>query len=420
MKAVQAFLPALLPLVSGYFIDYDFPEGTTEPTPFTISVNKALIDQAIAKARLYRPSNDLKDDSNALALEGPPRDLMVDIAKYWSEEYDWFELQEEINNNFSHYALTVPGSEGFDHPVPLHFVHEPSSSPDAIPLLLLHGWPSTHLEWSQVIKPLAHPENPDDQAFHIVAPDLPGFGFSPAPDYSGLSPKELGYAFDKLMQTLGYSKYGVVSTDLGWFVGLWMGDAVPDSLVGHFTDFWLQEPTAEDLQRQAANKTSTEENEYITSIQAFFEGHSGYLEVHRQNPLKIGQAMADTPVGFAGWIWHLTNAGVDGYQYTLKQIIDRTMALWIPGPWNGIRAYRECFAAIDFPKTTVPTGFSRYYNKGNPFKELGAFQITPRSWVERFVNLVFLKTHEEGGHFPAEKVPEVWMADVREFFGGLA
>jgi pimeloyl-ACP methyl ester carboxylesterase len=344
MKSFTFSALAMVPLASSSVLEYHFPPNSSIPTAFDIAVNKTLIDQAINKARLYRPSVDLKDASNKLGLEGPPRDLMTEIAAYWSTEYDWFKTQSEINKNFSHYALTVPGGHEYNHSLPLHFVHERSSSPDAIPLLLLHGWPSSHLEWSQVIKPLVHPESSEDQHFHVVAPDLPGFGFSPAPEYSGLTPSEMGFAFDKLMYTLGYEKYGVVSTDLGWWVGLWMADVVPESLIGHFTDFWLQQPSDDDLQRFAANKTTPEETEYIKSIQAWFAGHSGYSEIHSQNPLAVGQAMTDSPVGYAGWIWHLINAVSDGYEYSISHLIDRTLMLWIPGAWGNIRAYREFFS----------------------------------------------------------------------------
>jgi pimeloyl-ACP methyl ester carboxylesterase len=237
MKAFQFHALLALPLLANAAADYKFPSNTSQPVPFNISVKHALIDEARIKARLYRPSLDLKDDTNKDWLEGPPRAEMTALAAHWAENYDWFKTQDEINTNFSHYALTVPAGPKYNHSVPLHFVHQRSSKDGAVPILLLHGWPSSHLEWSQVIGPLVAPKDPLDQHFHVVAPDLPGYGFSPAPAYSGMGPTEMGFAFDNLMHALGYDKYGIVTTDLGWLVGMWMADIVPDSLIGHMTDF---------------------------------------------------------------------------------------------------------------------------------------------------------------------------------------
>lgn len=171
------------------------------------------------KVSLYRPSKDLKDNRNAAWIEGPRRDNRTSLAHYWAKEYDWFQTQDEINGNFSRYPFTVPPVQNleFQHEVPVHFVHERSDDEDAIPILLLHGWPSSHLEWEKVIKPLVSSSNTTAQRFHVVAPDLPGFGFSPAPEYSSLGPKQMGLVYDSLMHTLGYTKYGVVSTDTGWY-----------------------------------------------------------------------------------------------------------------------------------------------------------------------------------------------------------
>lgn len=331
----------IIPLIGGERAPFNFPSETSEPVAFNISVDQAIIGQAALKAKLYRPSIDLEDDSNANWLEGPPRPNMTALAEYWAEEYDWSNTEDEINARFSHYALTVRGGSGYDHPVPLHFVHERSINENATPLLILHGWPSTYLEWADVIGPLVSSASPEDQSFHVVAPDLPGFGFSPAPTHSGLNASELAVVFDNLMRELGYSKYGVISTDLGWWVGMWMADVVADSLIGHYSDFVLFQANDTDLERYAENKTTEQENLYISTIQAWFNAHSAYSTAHSQAPLLIGQVLTDSPVGFAGWIWHLIRTVSDGYEYTFDQLIERTLMLWIQGTWSGIRFYRE-------------------------------------------------------------------------------
>lgn len=329
------------PLVNCNIIN--FPPSSSQPVAFNISVDPTFINETKVKAGLYRPSVDLEDDSNKDWIEGPPRANMTALATYWAEHYDWFQTEKAINANFSHYAITIPppNSSEYQHEVPLHFVHERSDDEAAIPLLLLHGWPSSHLEWSRVIAPLTSPANSTAQRFHVVAPDLPAFGFSPAPTSSGLGPRQMGLVFDSLMRELGYPRYGVASTDLGWWVGMWMADAASGSLIGHFCDFYVATPNATDVARQARNQTTAEEDAYMASNTAWFGAHSAYSTVQTQNPLSIGQAMSDTPVGFAGWIWVLMYAVSDGYAYRLEEIVNSAMMLWIQGTWGNLRTYRE-------------------------------------------------------------------------------
>lgn len=334
-----------IPLVSANGLNFNFPYNTSSPVPFNISVNRDFIDETVTKASLYRPSIDLEDDSNSDWIEGPPRENMTTLARNWAEDYDWFQVEEEINSNFSHYAITLPGTEKYDHDVPLHFVHERADDPDAVPLLVIHGWPSTHLEWSKIIHPLV--AGSSNVTFNVVAPDIPGFGFSPAPTHSGLDPIQMSYILDRLMKELGYEEYGVASTDAGWEIGMWMGHTVSDSIKGHFCDFFLIQPNATDLERLANNQTTPEENTYISAVQWYFANHSAYWTVHNQAPLAIGQAMSDTPVGFAGWIWHLMFAVSDGYNYSFRELITDTMMLWIQGTWGNLRVYKE-FANVSY------------------------------------------------------------------------
>ncbi|KAL1857247.1 hypothetical protein Plec18167_004724 [Paecilomyces lecythidis] len=406
---------------SAAILGYDFPFHNSQPVAFNISVDSTVIDEALTKARLYRPSLDLEDGTNDDLSEGPSASQMHALAAHWAENYDWYQTQDEINANFSHYAVTVPGSPEYNHSVHLHFLHERSPSENAIPLLLIHGWPSSHLEWSQVIKPLVSPEQLTDQHFHVVAPDLPGFGFSPAPSYGGLTPSQMGFAFDHLMHVLGYDKYGVLSTDLGWWVGMWMADVASESLIGHLTDFWIQEPNATDLERFEQNKTAPDETAYINSRQAWDNKHAGYSDIQSKNPLALGQAMTDSPVGYAGYMWTPLRAGSDGHEYSFDELITKTLIVWIQGTWGNLRAYIEFFnaEAMNFPRTKVPTGFRQWLNSGSPFKDIAYFQSPPKSWVERLVNLVYFTTHKSGGHFPAQTRPEVWVKDVRTFFSRL-
>jgi hypothetical protein len=349
------FLKALLllPLAGASELNFDFPYSP-DPVPFNASVDPAFIEETLLKVSLYRPSIDLVDyeESDPLQNEGPTRDNMTALATYWKEEYDWYKVQDEIFGNFSHYAITIPGIDEYNHDISFHFVHERSDDEDAVPLLLLHGWPSSHLEWSKVIGPLT---SGPGQAFHVVAPDIPGFGFSPAPTHSGLASAQLGIFLDKMMKKLGYEKYGIVTTDLGWFIGLYMADVVSESLIGHYSDFWYIFPNATDLERFEQNETTPEETDYILAFNEVSSKYYSFGPVQSISPKGISQAMSDTPVGFAGWYWTSAHLVSDGWIYTLEETITNAMTLFIQGVYGNVRWYREVFGGVSHPYLPRPS-----------------------------------------------------------------
>lgn len=317
-------------------LHFPFPEGSY-PQPFQLNLDESFVEKTLRKVKDYRPTNGLSTEWD---MEGPPKETIENVAKYWSTEYDWRAVEKNINTDFHHFATTVSGHGNYTQSIPLHFIHHTSDSDDAIPLLLLHGWPSSFLEWSKVIEPLTQHTG---QSFHIVAPDLPGFGLSPAPRQPDLGPREMAKAFDELMHQLGYEKYGIVTTDLGWFVGMWMVNEVEDNIIGHMTDFFLTPPTDSDRARIQSGQASSEETSYITALDNWFTSHWAYATAHGQKPLALGQALGDTPVGLLGWLWDVAHAVGDGYNFGYEQLITDTMMLWIPGPYANMRAYLEIF-----------------------------------------------------------------------------
>ncbi|KAH6988851.1 Alpha/Beta hydrolase protein [Ilyonectria sp. MPI-CAGE-AT-0026] len=389
-------------------LNFNFP-NTTSPTQFEIHVSQEFIDLTLRKVRDYRPSRSLYSN---WTIEGPPDWAITSLADHWKKKYKWRATEKRINQ-FDHYATTVPGSRNYTAPIPLHFVHQRSANSDATPLLLLHGWSSTHFEWSRVIGPLTQNGN---KTFHVVAPDLPGYGFSPAPTQPSMGPREMGAALNALMKQLGYETYGIVSTDLGWALGMWMVEDFPDSLTGLFTDFYRVPPLPSDLSRQAVNDTTKEEDDFIEVSNVWDSSHSAYATVQVQKPQALSLAVTDSPVGFAGWLWDLRYAISNGYSYTYEELITGAMLLWIQSPYGSMRSWPE---SLMLPRTNVPTGITQWGNIGGPFPSLTKFPLVPRHWAERTSRVVYWKRYEFGGHYPAVTHPDLWVDDVKEFFASL-
>lgn len=390
------------------------------PEPYTVNVDPAFIEETRVKASKFRKTIDIEAPA---WFDGPPVSEIDAVAKYWAEDYDWFKVQEGINKNFSHYFTSVPAPGGKypnNESLGLHFIHERSEREDAIPILFLHGWPSTSLEWEKVVHPLVNPEDDSQPAFHVVAPDLPGYGFSPAPKAPGLGGAEHATVFAALMTQLGYEKYVVYSTDLGTVIAMSMVVDYADRIINHVTDFYLAFPSDEDLARFAANQTTPEETGYISSINAFLASHSAYSSIHSTLPLSLAYALNDSPVGFLAWRYQLAWT-VSDVDYTPEELITDALLLYIPGVYGNIRSYKELYGLTAFAPAvpfTVPTTVLQFGYGGREahYPELGEFNFVPRSFVERTANVTYFKRHEKGGHFPALSQPQWVIDDVREAF----
>jgi pimeloyl-ACP methyl ester carboxylesterase len=332
------------------------------PRPYTVSVDPALIEEARFKASTFRPT---LDTAAPAWFDGPPASEINSIAKYWADDYDWSAVQDGINANFSHFYTTVPPPGGnYNEPVDLHFIHQRSENKDAIPILFLHGWPSTSLEWQKIIPGLVKPDNDSQPSFHVVAPDIPGYGFSPALSGSrvGVGRKEYAGMFASLMAQLGYDRYVVYSTDLGVVISLSLVVDYRERIINHVSDFYIVFATDADNARLAANDTTPEETAYIKSSTAFFGQHSAYSAIQSTYPLSLAYAMNDSPVGFLAWFYHLAQS-VSDKQYSAQELITDTLMLYIPGVYNNIRSYKELFsytALTPDENFTVPTSVLQF------------------------------------------------------------
>lgn len=315
------------------------------PRPYTIDVSPSFIHQTRLKAANYRHVADI---SAPAWFDGPPTANISNIAQYMASDYDWFKYQDAINANFSHFMTTIPGINGsYPYDIDIHFIHQKSKQQKAIPILLLHGWPSTSLEWEKVIRPLANPANLSKPAFHVVAPDLPGYGFSPAPRVPGIGSSGYAAICASLMQQLGYESYAIYSTDLGFAVALQMVEEYEEKILNHVTDFYLVPPAATDSQRYTNNETTYEESQYIASMNAYFSIHSAYASVDSIFPLSISYALNDSPIGFLAWMWQLDFTVRDQSSiFTMQELVSQMMTLFIPGVYGNIRSYKELFPTV--------------------------------------------------------------------------
>lgn len=231
-----------------------------------MDVNPEFIETTRLKASLTRTPIDL--DAPAF-VEGVPASNVTAVSEYWAHEYDWYAVQDGINSRFRHFTTTIPSlrRSNFTDAIPLHFVHHLSNRSDAIPLLFVHGWPGSFLEVEPLLAGLLDPPSQQDPAFHVVAPSIPGFGFSPAPKKPGFGLIEAGAAFNQLMHQLGYEHYVIQGGDFGSHTARYMGAAYPESVKSILCNLYGVTTNDTDLVRYASGQTTVEESSYIEFLQ---------------------------------------------------------------------------------------------------------------------------------------------------------
>ena len=243
-------------------------------------------------------------------------------------------------------TVTAPGFN-YSDPVPLHFVHHKSSRADAIPLLFIHGWPGSFREVDHILDGLVDPGNASLPAFHVVAPSIPGFGFSPAPTKPGLGSREAGSAFNELMHQLGYPRYVIQGGDLGGITLRYMAGNYPSSVLSVLSNFWFIPPNATDRQRYNEHLTTPDETFVIEGLDQANDLGSGYRLEQLTMPLQLAVAQTDSPLGFAMWIYDFMRAAVEpSYVWTPEEIITWAMMYYIQGPYGGFRFYKETFFRV--------------------------------------------------------------------------
>ena len=324
--------------------------------------------------------------------QGIPLDYVQELARHWADEYDW-RAREARFNRFDQFITEIDGLD-------IHFIHQRSSNPDALPLVITHGWPGSVAEFSKVIEPLT-------EDFHVVCPTLPGYGFSGKPTGTGWKVERIAAAWDVLMKRLGYNRYGAQGGDWGAVVTTQIGRNRLGCMAIH-TNMPIAMPTGD-----LANPTP-EEGVALAAQGHYQQWEAGYSKQQSTRPQTLGYGLADSPVGQLAWIVEKFQAwsDCDGHPenvFARDELLDNVMLYWVTNSGaSSARLYWESFGSFGGgERVEVPTGVASF-----PKEILKA----PRSWCEAGYNITHWTEMPRGGHFAAFEQPELFVADVREFF----
>jgi pimeloyl-ACP methyl ester carboxylesterase len=367
--------------------------------PFTIDVPQAQLDDLRQRLQHTRwPDAELVPDWS----QGVPLAYVQEVCRYWADDYDW-RTSESALNRFDQFVTEIDG-------VDIHFIHQRSSNPDAMALLITHGWPGSVVEFHKVIEPLAEPAAHGGTAtdgFHVIAPSLPGFGFSGKPTVTGWGVDKIGEVWAELMARLGYDRYVAQGGDWGSAVTTAVGAQDPDHCAAiHLTLAMGARPTGV--------PEDPDELHAVERMKYYQRWDSGYSIQQMSRPQTVGYGLADSPAGQVAWIlekfWAWTDC--DGHPenaLSRDEMLDNVMLYWITGSaTSSARIYWESFGSGKRQTVSIPTGFAVYP------KEI----VRPvRKWVEPiYTDIQYWAEYDRGGHFAAFEVPDTFVADLRTCF----
>jgi pimeloyl-ACP methyl ester carboxylesterase len=394
-------------------------ETATEIRPFHFEIPEEQMDdlrRRIAATRL--PSKELVDDRS----QGVQLATIQELARYWANDYDFGRIESRLNA-LPQFITEIDGVE-------MHFIHVRSKHEDALPLIMTHGWPGSVIELLETIGPLtdptAHGGTPGD-AFHLVLPSLPGYGFSGEPTELGWESGRIARAWAELMDRLGYTRYVAQGGDVGAAVTDAMGRQAPQGLVGIHINLLVASLGLEDQ----LPAESEQERAAHDAVKTFTTDGFGYFLEQATRPQTIGYSLLDSPIGLAAWLldhdtdsyYKISNAFVDGEpvgNLTRESIVDNITLYWLTGTgasaaqwyWETGRAQAAAKAAGQAPPAvSVPVGFTTFP---------GEIFAAPRSWVEVvYPDLAYFDEVDRGGHFAAWEEPELFSSEVRAAFSSL-
>jgi len=378
-------------------------EESSRPEPFTYRATDEALEDLRARLRGTRWPDDPQGAGWSL---GTDLKSLKDLVAYWLEEFDW-RAQEAQLARLPQFTASISG-------LGIHFVHARAAgeSANALPLILNHGWPDSFWRYSKVIPlltdPGAHGADPAD-AFDVVVPDMPGFGFSERPAGAPLDSPAVAGLWAELMQALGYGRFGTAGGDIGSHVSRYLALDHPDNVVAvHRMDAGLPvfdgDPAA----------LSPAERAWFDTVAAWGVTEGAYGAIHRSKPQTAAFGLTDSPVGLAAWIvekMHAWSDSADGEAFTKDEILTNVMIFWLTGTiGSSMRMYHanaEIPRARVARRVEVPSGFSIFG---------GDIVRPPREWIERMANVVYLSEPARGGHFAPFEQPELYAQELRTFF----
>lgn len=373
-------------------------------TPFTIKIQQAELDDLAARLdRVRWPDQETPGDWS----QGIPLAYVHELVSYWREQYDW-RRAEALLNSFDQFRTTVEG-------LGIHFLHVRSPHEQARPLLITHGWPGSVLEFHKVIGPLTDPVaygGDAGDAFHVVCPSLPGYGFSDKPTQPGWGVEKIAEAWDTLMRRLGYEHYFAQGGDWGAMVTTMIGIQNKGACEGIHLNMAIAPPDPETMDDLSAAEQSA-----LAGMKHYQDWDSGYSKQQATRPQTLGYGLADSPVGQAAWIiekfWSWMDC--DGHPenvLTRDELLDNVMIYWLNNAAaSSARLYWESFGSVNLEPVSLPTGITIFP------KEI--FR-TSRRWADkRFTHIVHFSEQDKGGHFAAFERPEVFVDEVRATFRTL-
>jgi pimeloyl-ACP methyl ester carboxylesterase len=376
--------------------------------PFRIEIPGAdLRDLRERLARTRWPEAQTAEDWS----QGVPLAHLTELCGYWGERYDWRATETRLN--------ALPQFRTMIDGLGIHFLHVRSPHAGALPLVITHGWPGSIVEFLKVIGPLtdpvAHGGDAAD-AFHVVCPSLPGYGFSDKPARPGWGIERIAAAWALLMARLGYGRYGAQGSDWGTSISASVGQQDP----GHVAGIHLTPPLAPP-DTATFDDLTEREREALASMEHSAEWDSGYSQEQSTRPQTIGYALVDSPAALCAWIiekfWAWTDS--DGHPenvLTRDELLDNVMLYWLPGTgassarlyWESSRQVNEWISGPTDDTVAVPTGCSIFP------KEI---QRPSRRWAEkRFLDIRYWNEPDRGGHFAAFEQPDLFVEEVRAFF----
>jgi pimeloyl-ACP methyl ester carboxylesterase len=408
----------------------------TQPEDTTMSdTTTASAETGVRPFRFEVPEREIEELRRRIdATRWPTKELVADrsqgvqlaatqeLARYWTTEYDWRRCEARLNA-LPQFKTQIDGLD-------IHFIHVKSAHENALPLIMTHGWPGSIIELLETIGPLTDPTahgGREEDAFHLVLPSIPGYGFSDEPTELGWGPIRIGHAWAELMRRLGYTRYVAQGGDVGSQVTDAMGRLALDGLIGIHTN--LLTPALGDPEALSASPPSKEERAALDQLAEFHATGTGYFVEQATRPETIGYALLDSPIALAAW---MIDHDTDSYQkiarafvdkqpsgnLTRETIVDNITLYWLTGTGaSAARSYWEegqenARAAGQAPTpVSIPVGFTTFP---------GEIWRTPRSWVERaYPNVIYFNEVDKGGHFAAWEEPELFSEEMRAAFRPL-